>query len=340
MKTLVVFLRIMIVVFVFSAALTGCKEMTALMNKGLQKAREAGLIDRKTQKAISDTGKAMASAAGTTGKAVANAAETTGKAVVNAAETTGKAVANAAEDIPPDQEYYIGRAVAANIFKSYSLWRGNPSLTAYLNRICGAIVINSSKPEIYNGYHVAILDSREINAFATSGGHILITRGLIAAAKTEDALAGVIAHEVAHIQLQHSTKAIKASRITQVLMESGAAAAGAVTGYSVKEITSVFNESVGDIVGTLVNNGYSQVQEFDADAKALSLLADAGYNPNGLIEMLMELEKTQKSSPGGFNKTHPSPEIRRAAAEKVLLVMPRITDTGSYRRSRFAANKK
>jgi predicted Zn-dependent protease len=340
MKTLVVFLRIMIVVSVFSAAFTGCDEMTALMNKGLKKAREAGWIDRKTQKAINETGKAMASAAGTAGKTAANAVETTGKAVINAAETTGKAVANAAEDIPPDQEYYIGRAVAANILKTYSLWKGNPALTAYLNRICGVLVINSSKPEIYNGYHVAILDSKEINAFATSGGHIFLTRGLVSTAKSEDALAGVIAHEVAHIQLQHSIKAIKASRVTQVLMESGAAAAGAVTGYSVKEITSVFNDSVGDIVGALVNNGYSQVQEFDADSKALSLLADAGYNPNGLIEMLMELEKAQKGASGGFNKTHPSPEIRRAAAEKALMVMPRTADTSSYRRARFTARTK
>jgi predicted Zn-dependent protease len=200
-------------------------------------------------------------------------------------------------------------------------------------------VINSSKPDIYNGYHVAILDSKEINAFATSGGHIFLTRGLISSAKTEDALAGVIAHEVAHIQLQHSIKAIKTNRVTQALMDSGAAAAEAVSGYSVNEITSIFNESVGDIVSTLANNGYSQVQEFDADAKALSLLADAGYNPNGLIEMLRELEKTQKGNSGGFNKTHPSPEIRRAAAEKVLLLLPQTTDTSSYRRSRFAATK-
>jgi len=287
-------------------ALSGCGTIAAFMSTRAQAANEAGVIDKNTANAISNSSKAMA---------------------------------NAAEEITPQQEYYIGRAVAANILKTYSLWRGSPALTAYLNRICGAIVINSARPEIYNGYHVAILDSNEINAFATSGGHILITRGLIAAAKTEDALAGVIAHEIAHIQLQHSIKAIKTSRITQALMVTGASFAGAVSGYDVDEMTAIFNESVGDIVGTLVNNGYSQTQEFEADAKALSLLASAGYNPGGLIEMLKELEKTQKGSSGGFNKTHPSPEIRRAAAEKVLLVIPKITDTSSYRRARFAANK-
>jgi predicted Zn-dependent protease len=255
----------------------------------------------------------------------------------NAISLSGKAVANAAEDITPEQEYYIGRAVAANILKTYSLWNGSGALTAYVNRICNAIVINSPRPDIFKGYHVAILDSNEINAFATSGGHIFITRGLVSSAKSEDALAGVIAHEIAHIQLQHSIKAIRTSRITKALMVTGASAAGAVSGYDPKEMADIFNETVGDIVGTLVNNGYSQMQEFDADNTALSLLAGAGYNPSGLLEMLRELQKIQKGQSGGFNKTHPTPDKRLKAAEKAMSLQPQITDTGSYRRARFAA---
>jgi len=251
-----------------------------------------------------------------------------------------KAVANATEEITPEQEYYIGRAVAANILKTYSLWNGNRPLTAYANRICNTIVINSPRPDLFNGYHVSLLNSNEINAFATSGGHIFLTRGLVNSAKSEDALAGVIAHEIAHIQLQHSIKAIRTSRITQALMVTGASAAGAVSGYDVKEMTGIFNETVGDIVGTLVNNGYSQMQEYDADNTAMSLLAGAGYNPSGLIEMLKELEKTQKGQAGGFNKTHPSPEVRRSIAEKAISLQPQIKDTSSYRRKRFAAIKK
>jgi predicted Zn-dependent protease len=249
----------------------------------------------------------------------------------------GRAVANASEDITPEQEYYIGRAVAANILKNYSLWNGNSALTAYVNRICNAIAINSPRPDIFKGYHVALLDSNEINAFATSGGHIFITRGLVSSAKSEDALAGVIAHEIAHIQLQHSIKAIRTSRITNALMVTGASAAGAVSGYDVNEMADIFNETVGDIVGTLVNNGYSQVQEFDADKTALSLLAGAGYNPSGLIDMLKELQKIQKGDAGGFNKTHPSPDKRLAAAEKALSSQAQIRDTSSYRRARFSA---
>jgi predicted Zn-dependent protease len=269
------------------------------------------------------------------GAQIAESAGMVDKNIAEAISNTGKAIGNAAEDITPEQEYYIGRAVAANILGTYSLYRGSPALTAYVNHICGAIVINSPKPDIYNGYYVAILDSNEINAFATSGGHIFLTRGLVSSAESEDALAGVIAHEISHIQLQHSVKAIKTSRITQALLATGTSAAGAASGYDVNEMTSIFNESIGDIINTLVNNGYSQTQEFDADANALTLLAGAGYNPSGLIDMLKELEKTQKGSSGGFNKTHPSPDKRRAAAEKTLLLQPMVMDTSSYRRERF-----
>jgi predicted Zn-dependent protease len=281
------------------------------------------VISCATVAAVADVGAQLAGAAGAIDKNVANAIS-----------NSSKAVGNAVEDISPEQEYYIGRAVAANILTSYKLWTGNPALTAYLNNICAAITINSPRPDVFNGYHVAILDSNEINAFATSGGHILVTRGLISAAKSEDALAGVIAHEVAHIQLMHSIKAIKTSRITQALLVTGTSAAGAATGLDVNQLTDVFNESVGEIVHTMVNNGYSQSQEFEADNTALSLMASAGYNPQGLIDMLNELASVQSKTSGGFNKTHPSPAQRITNAQKSIGKY-NVANTSANRQGRF-----
>jgi predicted Zn-dependent protease len=248
---------------------------------------------------------------------------------------SSEAISRAAEEITPEQEYYIGRAVGANLLTTYRVYTGNPALTAYLNKICAAIAANSPKPEIFNGYHVLILDSNEINAFATSGGHIFVTRGLIACTDSEDALAAVIAHEIAHIQLQHSIKAIKTSRITQAIMITGASGANVAGQYlNVKELTDIFDESVGNIVSTLVNNGYSQTQEFDADNMALSLLASAGYTPTCLIDMLQSLEKNQSKAPGGFNKTHPAPAQRISNVRNTInnYVVP---DTRSYRVLRY-----
>jgi predicted Zn-dependent protease len=258
--------------------------------------------------------------------------QNTAAAIVQSSEAIGKA----AEEITPEQEYYIGRAVGANILSSYKLYHGKPALTVYLNKICGAIVINSPKPDIYNGYHVNILDSQEINAFATSGGHIFVTRGLIDSAGSEDALAGVIAHEIAHIQLQHSIKAITNSRINQALMVTAVSAAGVAADMDVKELTDVFNQSVGEIVNTLLNKGYSRDQEYDADRTALALLAAAGYSPSGLLDMLRQLEKTQGSHSGGFNTTHPSPADRLSNAEKSAGNY-QAPDTRSFRQDRYRA---
>jgi len=274
---------------------------------------------------VADAGAQAAAASGVLGQ---NAAD--------AISVSSRAIGSAAETITPEQEYYIGRAVAANILSSYKVWNGNPPLTSYLNFICAAITINSPRPDVYNGYRVAILDSNEINAFATSGGHIFVTRGLINAAKSEDALAAVIAHEVAHIQLQHSIKAIKTSRITQALIVTGASTAGAVSGMNVNELTNVFNESVGEIVQTIVNNGYSQTQEFDADNTAMSLLASAGYNPSGLVDMLRELNTVQTGSVG-FGKTHPTPSSRITNAQRSVGRYT-VADTSSYRQSRFTTS--
>jgi predicted Zn-dependent protease len=243
----------------------------------------------------------------------------------------------AAENLTPENEYYIGRAVAANLITQYKgVYNGNPALTAYLNRICSAITINSPKPEIWNGYHVAILDTQEINAFATSGGHIFLTRGLIACTSSEDALASVIAHEVAHIQLQHSLLAIQNSRFWN------AVTSGVVTGVSVgvggenlKELAGMMGDSAGEIVTTMVSSGYAKDQEFEADTLALALLASAGYEPSSILEMLHSLEQKQTAG-SGFGKTHPSPADRIANVNKSLRKYS-VADTTSFRKQRYTA---
>jgi predicted Zn-dependent protease len=253
----------------------------------------------------------------------------------NMISLSAAAFSSAAERSTPEQEYYIGRAVAANILTNYKLWNNDPELTGYLNLICGAIVINSPQPHNFNGYHVAILDSNEINAFTTSGGHIFLTRGLINLAKTEDALAAVIAHEVAHNQLRHSIKSIKTSRVTQALLVTVTAGAGNAMGMDINEMTDILNESVGEIVQTMVNNGYSKEQEYEADIAAMSFLAAAGYQPSALIDMLNELKAVHKST-SGFNKTHPAPIQRIYFAEKMIKRYEvEVADIGFSRQERF-----
>ena len=105
--------------------------------------------------------------------------------ILTAVGTSTASIARASEAITPEQEYYIGRGVAASIADTYKV-ANKPQVEAYLNSICQTLVINSERPVIFNGYHVAVLDTDEINAFATSGGHIFITKGLLQCTDNED----------------------------------------------------------------------------------------------------------------------------------------------------------
>jgi predicted Zn-dependent protease len=252
------------------------------------------------------------------------------------------AVAAAQEDVLPLDAYFLGRAVAANIVDRYKLWTRQPEAEQYMNKICAALAVNSPMPDIYNGYHVMILDSQELNAFASSGGHIFITRGLMTALAAEDALAAVLAHEIAHIQLQHGVALIRSVRITRQLSGvADSAAAIAAREASLSERKVLFDNSVRDMVSALILNGYTQEQEFQADIYALKLLTLAGYSPSSLGDVLALLEKNPGS--GGFNGTHPSP-ARRIANVRQELARNRhyyqVENTASFRASRFEASIK
>jgi predicted Zn-dependent protease len=236
-------------------------------------------------------------------------------------------------EVTPVDAYYLGRAVAANILAVYRPYTQNAELTQYVNRICQTLAINSSQPVAYNGYHVIILDSPEFNAFATSGGHIFITKGLAELAASEDMLAAVIAHELAHIILQHSVDMINDMRFTNEMMAAADRAADIAARNSANARQFLyFRESITKTIDTLMKNGYSQVQEFDADKEAMKLLANAGYNPSALTEMLRGLQKVQTSQKGGWYTTHPSPHERIANVEKIRYRAP---DTRRYRIPRF-----
>jgi len=228
--------------------------------------------------------------------------------------------------------YYLGRAVAANILSSYKLYN-NTELTQYVNKICQALVINSDYPPPYNGYFVMILDSDEINAFATPGGHIFITKRLASSAASEDMLAAVIAHELAHIVLRHGINIINETKVENELSAVADWAASTAARQSPEAArAATFRDSITRNVDILMRSGYSQTQEFEADLEAVVMLAKAGYDPNAIKDMLKVLQSVRTSATGGFYSTHPSPEQRIANVDTLKF---RKIDTLRYRVQRF-----
>ena len=219
------------------------------------------------------------------------------------------AVAHAAEDFTPEQEYYIGRAVGASLLTKYKPY-GDAKANAYVNEVGQALAMFSDMPQTFGGYHFLILDSDEINAFAAPGGLIFITRGMLRCCAGENALAAVLAHEIGHVQNKDALRAIKRARTTEALAIIGGEAIKHAGGAELSRLTNIFADSIGDIMTTMVNNGYSRTLEYQADKTAVTILVRTGYNPSGLPDMLAEMQK--KLTPGGhdFAKTHPAPGDR------------------------------
>ena len=223
--------------------------------------------------------------------------------------TSTTAVAKSLEEFTPEQEYYIGRSVGAIIFTKYKAL-DDSKINSYVNSIGQTLAMASDTPELFAGYHFLVLDSNDINAFATPGGHVFVTRGLIRCCRTEDALAAVLAHEIGHIQLRHGMKAIEKARMTEALKILAAEGIKTYGDEELIKLTKEFGDVISDITTTMINNGYSRAYEYQADAAAVTILRRVGYQPGALVDMLGVMSKQLKPGGTDFAKTHPSPQSR------------------------------
>jgi beta-barrel assembly-enhancing protease len=221
----------------------------------------------------------------------------------------GSALGKSFQDITPEQEYYLGRAVAASVLSNFPAY-SNEEANRYLNVLGQTLAQASDRPDTFGGYHFLLLDSAEINAFAAPGGLILVTRGMVRLCKTEDALAAVLAHEIGHIQGQHGLRSIKTSRLTTAFNILALETAKHYGPSQLGQLTEAFEGSITDITTTLMNNGYSRELESDADKAAATILKRVGYDPKALVTMLSEMQKQMKPGGTGFAKTHPQPSDR------------------------------
>ena len=228
---------------------------------------------------------------------------------VNQLQQTVSAVSSAAEQITPEQEYYIGRAVAATVLSTY---RPYPDRKAndYLNELGRGLALASVLPETFSGYHFLVLDTDDINAFGAPSGFILVSRGLLRCATNEDEVAAILAHEIGHVSLKHGLSAISTARWTEAGTQIVKFAAQNSDSQVLRDLTSSFGGVIGDIAKTMITSGYSQDLEKQADLEAVRILYAVGYDPQSLVRVLSAMKT--KLKPGGkdFAKTHPDPMVR------------------------------
>lgn len=254
-------------------------------------------------------------------------------------------ISKATRGLTDEQEYYLGRGVSAVVLSKYKTVK-NDSTTRYINKVARAVAIFSDRPETFGGYHVAVLDSPEINAISAPGGFIFITKGFLRQIPNEDALAAVLAHEVGHIVKGHGTAAISQANLTSALTALGKEVAQSQGGEFTQVVVSTFGDSITDITNSLLEKGYSRSQEYDADEYAAALLLRAGYNQSGLIAMLESLKGIEDTHPsGGWYSTHPKPEKRLREVTGAVKTIDSAKDTTAIkgeaiRTSRFKSAMK
>ena len=203
-----------------------------------------------------------------------------------------------------DREINFGRSVSAKILGKYPIMR-NEQKVRYISQIGTGISAQLGRPELR--YYFGILDTDEVNAFAAPGGYIFVTKGALKLMRNEAQLAGVLAHELAHIDQKHIVRKLKlqstdrsvTSGIAQVLGSSTLAAKIAL-------------ERLNDIAfKMLMEEGLSKEDEADADQKALEMLITLGYDPQSYLNYLQSL-KPHLAQGGAevLSKTHPTIEFR------------------------------
>ena len=253
-----------------------------------------------------------------------------------AIDKTAVKTARAVRPITETEEYYIGRGVAARILSQYELY-DDPDAVWYVNHIGRTLAMSSSRPYTYGGYHFAVLDTEEINAFACPGGIIFVTRGMLRVVQSEDELAAVLGHEIGHVSQKHGLKAISKARWTEVVTTMGAEAAKTYTGAELASLISLFEGTVDDVFQTLVVRGYGRAQEYEADSLAIQCLESSGYDCDEFLHLLERLKAAQNEESGGIFATHPNIADRVERIKADLDTSGRVSTARGHRLARFAS---
>lgn len=259
--------------------------------------------------------------------------------VISSGIKFGQGAAKASKEMTPVQEYYLGRAVAAQVVMQNPLYN-NAALTDYVNKIGQTIVNASDRPETYGGYHFAVLNDDGINAYACPGGFIFVTRGAVKAAKSEDELAAVLAHEVAHVTNKHSLKAIKKAAWTGVALTTLQDAGAAYGSDVIRDLTAAFGGAVSDVTSQVLKNGFSRNDEKQADEKGLEYMTHAGYNPAAMVSFFQTMLDKMGSGGRGVMATHAATDTRIKVANAYIAKHHLSGDTAAVRTARFAAMAK
>ena len=204
-----------------------------------------------------------------------------------------------------EKEVRIGRELAAEVDRQ-AKFVDDPVITEYVNRVGQNVVLHS---DARIPFTIKVIDSDEVNAFALPGGFFYVNKGLILVADNEAEVAGVMAHEIAHVAARHALENQTKAGLLEYLALGTSIFLGGIPGM-------IFQNTAGlGLLGAFMK--FSRNAESEADKLGVQYMWAAGYDPSAMATMFEKLEAKNKKKPGLISRafaSHPAPPDRRAAA--------------------------
>ncbi len=182
-----------------------------------------------------------------------------------------------------DQELALGREMHPKVLEAYGRY-DDPALQRYVQELGAELARRSHRPGLI--YRFTVLDSDEVNAFALPGGYIYITRGLMAYLGSEDELAAVLGHEIAHVTARHGVRQHTARQAAGLGYTIGA--------VLLPELRTRGARDLFNLIGTAAIRGYGREHELEADRLGARYLAETGRDPQAMLRVIGVLKDQER----------------------------------------------
>jgi predicted Zn-dependent protease len=231
-------------------------------------------------------------------------------------ETTRK-FQEANKEFSTDDEIALGNGVTAGVLGATRL-HADQGLQRYVNRVGKWVAMHSDRADL--PWSFGVMDTETINAFAMPGGSVLVSYGLVKRLANESELAGVLAHEIAHVVMKHQLSAIQSTLNSDVWASLGKDAAGQAIGRRGGDAFGLKNAAASAGVEAVKSGVFlrplDRGMEYDADRMGVVLAARSGYDAYGLVAVLSMLAQVKGDGSGAaIFDTHPAASDRIAELE-------------------------
>ncbi len=239
--------------------------------------------------------------------------------------------------ISHNDQIALGLKAAGQVYQQMPVLPDNSPETQYIRQL-GAKLVAVIPPQYSWPYEFHVIPQKEINAFALPGGQVFINVGTIAAAQNEAQLAGVMAHEMSHVYMQHSAKQAGKTQTTAAIAGIAGALLGAVGGGWIGSLAQAGIEFGAQ--GIILK--YSRADEAQADAVGAIIMYKAGYNPQAMADFFKLLASQGADAGPQFLSDHPNPGNREQSIQQEIASWPPktyLTSSAAFEQARALAMK-